>query len=106
QWALASSGLMLQPLSMWTLSLGSDFGHGSALEGLHGGMQLTLSGAWSGAYALSSPAPGVTAASHILTARYSSSYGHIDLRLVQTPEEVCVSILMDVTTFLRHKLSF
>jgi hypothetical protein len=56
------------------------------------------------------PLPGVSptrsaqtldppAASHTVTTRYRSPYGHVRLHLAQSPEETAVGVLIDVVTF-------
>jgi hypothetical protein len=104
--ARANAELRVQPFTCWTFSLAPDFGNGSQLERLNGGMQLTLPTVWSLSYAASSHALDAAAVSHTLTTRYRSSYGHVRLELAQGPEERRVGFLIDVATFLHRRLGF
>jgi len=104
--AWATAELRLQPLSCWTLSLAPEFGDRSQLERLTGRMQLTLTGAWTVAYAMHSPALDAAVTSHTVTTRYRSSYGSVRLQLAQHSEERRVGVLLDVATFLRRTLGF
>jgi hypothetical protein len=106
QLARATAELTLQPLNFWTLSLTPEFAEGSQLERFTGGMQLTLSSAWTVSYAMQSVALDAAVTSQTVTARYRSSYGHVRLQLAQSPEESRVGILIDVATFLRRTLGF
>jgi hypothetical protein len=96
----------LPPLSFWTLSLAPEVAQGSQLERLPGRRPLTLPGAWTVAYAVHSPALDATVARHPVTTRYRSSCGTVRLQLAQSPEEVRVGVLLDVTPFLRRTLGF
>jgi hypothetical protein len=98
--------LRLRPLSCWTLSLSPEFRDTSHLERVTGGMQFTLSAAWSVSYAIGSQTLDPPAASHTVTTRYRSPYGNVRLQLAQSPEETTVGVLIDVATFLRRTLGF
>ena len=102
----ATTELRLVPLTFWTLSLAPNFGDGSQLELLNGGMQLTLPGAWTVSYAMRSQAIDAAAASHTVTTQYRSPYGNVRLQLAQSPEEMRVGVLIDVATLLRRTLGF
>ena len=54
--ARATVEVTLRPFTFLTRSLAPAFGQGSQLESLPGRMQLTLLGAWTGAYAMQSAA--------------------------------------------------
>jgi hypothetical protein len=104
--AWTTAELWLQPLSFWTLSLSPEFRDTSHLERVTGGMQFSLSDAWSISYAIGSQTLDPPAASHTVTTRYRSPYGNVRLQLAQSPEETTVGVLIDVVTFLRHTLGF
>lgn len=104
--AWATAELRLQPLSGWTLTLAPVLAEGSQLDRLTGGMQLTLPGAWTVAYAGHAPAPDAAAASHTVTTWYHSPYGPVRLQLAQGPEERRVGIHLDMAALLRRTLGF
>jgi hypothetical protein len=104
--AWTTAELRLQPLSCWTLSLAPEFHDASHLERVTGGMRFTLSAAWSVPDAIGSQTFDFPAASHTVTTRYRSPYGHARLHLAQSPEETTVGVLIDVVTLLRRTLGF
>jgi hypothetical protein len=104
--AWAAAELKVQPLSFWSLSLAHESAEGLQLGRLTGRMQLTLPGAWTISYAVSSPTLDGPLANQTVTTRYRSSYGTVRLRLAQSSEERCVGVLLDLATLLHRTLGF
>jgi hypothetical protein len=88
------------------LSLSPGLRDASHLERVTGGMRFTLSEAWSVSYTIGSQTHDPPAASHTVTTRYRSPYGHVRLQLAQSPEETTVGVLIDFMTLLRRTLGF